>query len=108
MNSDHRPENINILGVVYKVTYVDKPSDVDIYKRDSLWGQIDYWTRTIRIYDNGDRPGEDVWRTILHEVIHGIEEALHLESLQNAHNDMDVLALAIMDVMFRNGWFSNA
>lgn len=108
MNSNHRPDNINILGVVYKVTYVDKPSDADIYKRDSLWGQIDFWTRTIRVYDNGDRPGEDIWHTILHEVIHGIEEALNLKSLKEAHDDVDVLSLALIDVIFRNGWFDNA
>ena len=107
MNSNHRPKNINILGVVYKVTYVDKPSDVDIYKRESLWGQIDYWTRTIRIYDN-DRPGEDVWHAIFHEIIHGIQVALNIKSLKDAEDDIDVLSLALADVIFRNGWFDNA
>jgi len=54
-----KPNKVNILGIEYSITYLDKPSDVDIYKRESLWGQIDYWTRTIRIYDNG-RPEEDI------------------------------------------------
>ena len=108
MNVYHRPDEINILGVVYKVIYVDKPSDVDIYKRDSLWGQIDYWTRTIRVYDDGERPGEDIWHTIFHEIIHGIQAALNLKSLKDAEDDIDVLSLALADVIFRNGWFDNA
>lgn len=101
------PTEINILGVVYQVEYVDKPSEVDVFKRESLWGQIDYWTRTIRVYKN-DRPREDLWQTVLHEVIHGIAEALHLSSLdatdQTKHEHLDMLALALTDVMFRNGW----
>jgi hypothetical protein len=43
----------------------------------------------------------------MHEIIHGIVEALHLESIKEAHNDMDILALALVDVIFRNGWFGN-
>lgn len=100
------PNKVNILGVEYKIFYFDKPSEVDIYKRESFWGQIDYWTRTIRIYNNGKRPNEDIWQTIFHEVIHGIAEALSLKSIKKDenHDELDVLALAITDVIFRNGW----
>jgi hypothetical protein len=101
-----KPTKVNILGIDYNIIYVDKPSDVDIYKRESLWGQIDYWTRTIRIYDN-DRALDDIWQTIWHEVIHGIIESLHIKSLENlkeCHDDIDLLALAISDILFRNGW----
>jgi len=102
-----KPDKVNILGIEYSITYVDKPSDVDIYKRESLWGQIDFWTRTIRVYDSG-QPLEDVWQTILHEVLHGIASALKLKSLDwtddQKHDDLDVLALAIADVLFRNDW----
>lgn len=101
-----KPEIINILGITYKVEYVDKPSDVDIFKREAMWGQLDYWTRTIRIYDNG-RCIEDVWQAIFHEILHGIAEALKLSSLQKEenHDELDILALAIIDVLTRNGWF---
>lgn len=57
------PTSIKVLDVVYQIEYVDKPSDVDIFKRDSYWGQCDYWTRTIRIYKS-DRQLQDVWQTI--------------------------------------------
>ena len=76
-----KPTEINILGKIYKITYVDKPSDVDIYKRESLWGQIDYWTRTIRVYDN-NASEEDIWEILWHEMLHGIAESLKLKSLQ--------------------------
>ena len=99
-----KPDSVNILGITYSIEYVDKPSDVDIYKRESMWGQIDFWTRSIRIYDNG-RPTEDVFETVLHEVIHGISEELKLNSLQNdGHDNLSLLSLALSDVLFRNGW----
>jgi len=102
-----KPEKVNILGIEYQIEYLDKPSEVDIHKRDSLWGQIDYWTRTIRIYDNG-RPQEDVWQTLMHEVLHGISDALKLKlNNEDMHDELDILSLAIMDVFFRNGWIKN-
>lgn len=99
------PENINILGIEYSVTYVDKPSEVDIHHRRSLWGQVDYWTRTIRIYDNG-RPKEDVWETIVHELLHGLDEELKLKLFEgdDGHDALSVLSLALTDTFFRNGW----
>ena len=101
-------EKIIILGIEYSITYVDKPSDVDIFKRSSLWGQIDFWTRTIRVFDDGKRPYEDVFESILHEVLHGIENELKLQAFDEkangrGHDELDILALALTDVLFRNG-----
>ena len=103
-----KPESINILGIEYSITYCEKPSEVDLFKRDSLWGQIDYWTRTIRVYDNG-RPVQEIWRSIIHEVLHAIGEGLKLEILdkgdiedKNKHEELDILALALTDMLFRN------
>lgn len=98
-----KPEKVNILGICYTIEYTDKPSDVDIYKKESLWGQVDYWTRTIRVYDN-ERTGEDIWQTIFHEVLHGIVKHLHLDSLDKEEDQLDMLALALVDVLFRNNW----
>jgi hypothetical protein len=103
-----KPDSVNIMGVQYSIEYCSKPSDVDIYKRDSLWGQIDYWTRTIRVFDNG-RSLVDIWETILHEVLHGIGNALKLSILgkgdccnQYTHDELDILALALTDFLVRN------
>jgi hypothetical protein len=102
-----RPDSVEIFGLRYSITYCDKPSDVDIFRRDSLWGQIDYWTRTIRIYDNKTTP-EDIWDTLIHEVLHGIIRALKIKGKieeEASHEDIvHLLALGLQDVMFRNGW----
>ena len=102
-----RPDEVNILGIVYSIEYMDKPSEVDIFKRASLWGQIDYWTRSIRIYDNG-RPNGEIWQTLVHEILHGLANALKLKALEGDDNDdaVDLLATGIADVLFRNGWLS--
>ena len=103
-----KPQKINILGVKYSITYVDNPSEVDIYKRSSLWGQTDFWTRTIRVYDNG-RSMEDIFQTVLHEVLHSVSEMLKLELRKEArHDELDLIALALTDVFFRNGWLLTA
>jgi hypothetical protein len=86
---------------------MSNPADVDIAKRQSLWGQIDYWTRTIRIYDN-DSKSEDILQTLLHEILHGIANQLHLKALSDIanHDELDILALALVDVLVRNGWMA--
>lgn len=99
------PEEVNVLGKRYSIIYVDNPAEVDILRRKSLWGQIDYWTRTIRVYTH-DLPVEDTWHTILHEVIHAIVTALKIKTLQGDDEEdvTDLLALALADVFIRNDW----
>ena len=99
-----RPTKLNILGIEYDVLYIEKPSDVDVYGRQSLWGQVDPWTRTIRIYQNG-RNESDINQTIWHEVLHAITGLLHIETIteaKDAEDVIDLLALAINDFISRN------
>ena len=103
----NKPKEVNILGLVYSIEYVDKPSEVDIFKRNSLWGQIDYWTRTIRIYDN-KRPESDLLETLMHEILHGITQALKIKvngnDLYKDEDAIELLALALADTLIRNSW----
>ena len=106
---ERRPTEVNILGIIYKIDYKDKPSDVDIHRRNSYWGQIDFWTRTIRVYDDGNRPIGDIFQTILHEVLHGIVSELNIESLETSsgstcNDDLDIISVALSDVLVRNGF----
>ena len=98
-----RLNTITILGITHKILYFDSPSEVDIVKRESLWGQVDHWTRTIRIYNNG-MTDEDILHIILHEILHAIGEILHIEYLAEEENDddIDLLALALMNVLIEN------
>ena len=100
-----RPKRINILGVQYQVIYFDNPAEVDSERRKALWGQVDYWTRTIKVYDNG-RPTTDIWKTIIHEIIHAIGAATHRDEFNSACDEdaIDCLALGLMDVFTRNRW----
>jgi hypothetical protein len=79
---------------------------VDVFKRQSCWGQIDYWTHSIRIFDDQQtQTDESVLHILLHEILHGITTALKIDL--NKENDeetvIDVLALALADVLARNG-----
>jgi hypothetical protein len=100
-----RPKEVNVLGITYTIEYVSKPSDVDIYKRKSLWGQTDYWTNSIRVLE-GELCDENVWGTIFEEVIHVIAQEFKIECLKDEsnHGDLGLLAVALTDVLFRNGW----
>jgi hypothetical protein len=101
-----KPTSVNILGKDYAIEYCDKPSDVDIFKHESLWGQVDYWTRSIRIYEN-DRNDDDIFQNLLHEIIHAITQELHIATITDAKDNeevVDLLALALADTLARNGW----
>ena len=99
------PSRVKVLDVVYAVEYVDKPSDVDVFRRQSLWGQCDYWTRTIRVYRN-DLSESDIRQTLWHEVLHAICEKLHISTEAGKLNDnetaIDLLATAINAVLQDN------
>ena len=105
-----KPTSVNILGRVYTITYCDKPSDVDLYKCASLWGQVDCWTRTIRVYDNG-RQFQDLLETIIHEILHALAADLHMTKTfsragteTDVHDELDILATGLADMLTRNGW----
>ncbi len=102
-----KPDKVIIAGVKYTIEYCDNPADVDIFKRDVMWGNIDYWTRSIRVYDNG-RSLEDIWETIIHEVIHGIEVSLNLKVFEDSDrkeiSEFKPFVIALVDTLIRNDW----
>ena len=98
-----KPNKVNILGKEYSIEYCDNPANVDIHKREALWGQIDYWTRTIRVYDNG-RVNGDILETIMHEMVHAIAQDLNIKVIKDDEDVIELLGLAIGDTISRNGW----
>jgi hypothetical protein len=98
------PTKVKVFDVVYKIEHLDKPSEVDLFKRESLWGQVDFWTRTIRIYHN-NRQVADVMQTVWHEILHAIASSLHIDNKINDDNDIiDLLATGINNVIVDNDW----
>ncbi|MFA5151031.1 MAG: hypothetical protein WC554_00580 [Clostridia bacterium] len=98
-----KPNKVNILGKEYSIEYCDNPADVDIHKRESLWGQCDLWTRTIKVYDNGRKDG-DILETIMHEVVHAIAEELKIKQITESEETVELLGIGLADTLARNGW----
>lgn len=102
-----RPKSVNIFSIPFSITYVACELDVDAEKRRELWGQIDYHTQSIRIYDNGGKLSEsDILSTILEEVMHGVSCKLKLDCFESevGHKELTALCQGLADVFLRNGW----
>jgi hypothetical protein len=107
-----KPESLNICGIPHKITYCDKLTDVTENNRvTDIVGEIDFVDKKIRIYDNG-QPIQAVWQELIHEVLHGIGYGNSLEifnteydstiTKERKHNELDSLATALTDFLFRN------
>ena len=103
------PTTIDILGIQYTIGYHELPNEVDAEKRASLFGQTDSWDRTIRIYYK-DRPLEDIFITLLHEILHTVDGELEMGLFPNMGNEeeksINVLALSLFNVFNINGWLN--
>lgn len=105
------PKKLNICGSIYKIVYTNDMSEVDIMGREMLWGQIDFQTNTIRIFV-GDRPIEAVWKTLLHEIMHGILIEYNVQGMMGIHSidqlEMvnDTLSSGLFDTLERNKLFT--
>ena len=97
-------KELNIMGTIYKISYHDKPSDVDAARQTSYWGQIDYWKRTIRLYKDGI-PDIEIFKTLFHEMLHGIMEHGQMQEL-NTEKNVELLTNLIVDTLLRNNLIS--
>ena len=93
---------ISIMGKPYKISYVTSLSDVDINKRDTSFAQVDFISRTIRIY-RLDNPVEDVFDSLIHEIIEVIVKDLEIEYLEENHDKIATLSTILADTLVRNG-----
>jgi hypothetical protein len=97
------PTELNIMGTIYKVTYFDKPHEVDFNKRKSCDGMVDFWIKEMNIYNSGN-PVE-MWKTIFHEILHAIGEEANIEMLADIdknHQQLDLLSKVLIDTILRN------
>jgi hypothetical protein len=98
------PNSIIICGIEYKMIYFDSAIEVDEEKRSALYGQIVYDKREIRIL-KGNRKYNDILQTIMHEIMHAIDDILLLDLFCNLklHKKMDALSITLLDTLKRNG-----
>jgi hypothetical protein len=98
-----RPESVEIFSKQYQIEYCERPSDVDKEGRESLWGQIDHWTHSIRIYAPDGFSNAEIWDSLIHEILHVLAEEFKLD-LKEHEEQVSLLALGLADVLIRNGW----
>lgn len=105
---DTLPKSINICGSIYKIKYTTRLDKVDIVGRDMLWGQIDFQSHTIRVYAGKDRPLQAIWKTLLHEIMHGVfleynvQSMIGVRSLDELEMINDTLSSGLYDTLVRN------
>ena len=103
------PTKFELLGIPYTIAYHELPSEVDADKRASLVGQHDPWDRTIRIYYK-NKPLEDVFITLIHEILHAVDNELEMSLFASMGDDeeksINLLALALFNVLNKNGWLN--
>ena len=106
-----RPSKISVMGVNYDIEYVENMLDADIDRRRELLGQIDYNTRTIRLYTkNEKKPNGDgyTFHLLVHEMIHAISLNAGFNFLMGDEGEpiVDLLAIVLADTLVRNGMVS--
>ena len=92
-------KKINIMGVDYKIKYVDKVNDED------GWGQIDNSTTTIRI--NSSLSKQNIYNTLLHEITHCLLYKLGKPKLSSKEDFVEAFSNAIFDTLSRNKLLKN-
>jgi len=98
------PKEIDILSTKYKIEYLDNTLDVDPDHREPMFGNIDFWSRTIRIYKK-DLQTVDVFKTLIHEIIHAVIEAARISEiseLEKYEDITDLLTVLLTDTFLRN------
>ena len=103
------PRRITIVGIEYRVVVCDDMVEVDVDRREVLWGQADFHGRTIRLFrGKGDRERSvpDMLYTLLHEIGHCIFQ--QCEALKaclgpkTEHEFIDEFASIMADTLVRN------
>ena len=105
------PSTVMVGGIPHTVSYHDKPSDVDLFQRESMWGQHDPWTKSIRVYKD-DNPYASIFKVLLHEIIHGYGVEWNMDELtshcEKAEENVDVYVRMFFDILSSNPWMSDA
>ena len=89
------PKTIDILGIKYQINEVECVSKNELRK-----GQINFLTNEILIDKTMTEQNKHI--TLIHEIIHGITEALGMNDLCEDENRVQALATALYYVVTHN------
>ena len=108
---DSKPKSINVMGVNYELEYVDNMIDADIDRRHELLGQIDYITRTIRLYTKNEKKTKGdgyTFHLVMHEMLHAIAVNAGITPLMGDDGEryIDIMGTVLADSLVRNGMVS--
>lgn len=106
------PTKIKILDQIFKISYLDKLSEIDGDGIKQVYGQTDFHNKTMRIFCPKNFSTAEVWNTIMHEAIHVIFETFKIaecdEKLsQDAYQEkvIHLLATGINTIMIDNNFY---
>lgn len=84
----------------------DTASEVDVECRKSLFGQIDAWDCSVRLYKQ--RKIAEIRKTFVHELIHLFCDWIRSDSLSPSDVDVDQVAELLYDTLERNNLWNHA
>jgi hypothetical protein len=95
---------INILSTEYKIVICKELRDVTPSNKCDLdaqaFGTIDYINREIRVWDCDNK--NEVFKTLLHEIIHGALNSLALNKVNDNETFIEQLTNILADTLIRN------
>jgi hypothetical protein len=101
-----RIKKVNVMSTIYKVSYHKDMKNVngDDTEGQLSLGIIDYISREIRIFDNGNK--EEVFKTLIHEIMHAIAVEMNMSDcwkIKDEERIIDGFAVGMADTLLRNG-----
>jgi len=94
------PKKLKILGVPYKVFYVNNLREADTEGKDEVFGSISHCDKIIKIYIKPPRPSEAIFITLIHEIIHAILNDAGLDFADEMREEHVIKTLASCFVSF--------
>ena len=91
------PKKLRIGTSTYKINEISDLRDVAPMGGHLAWGCIDFTHCVIRLYK--DMPLDKKWAVLIHEMVHGIDEAVGLDLDEE---NTDRLAVCLADTLTRN------
>lgn len=100
------PDGIDLFSTKWDIVYIDTPYEVGDARSTTqpLFGECNLIDRRIEIYA-GDRSIPDIWKTLIHEILHAIANELGMEELENLNSYeavVDGLATGLVDMIYKN------